>query len=144
MNNFGFFQVCFKRRVFEKDNRLRKKKIRPRPQLPGLSILMQEGLPDICMSLRAVTKVVGRQSELGKQGRSVFRGFSRAVLSKLCLSSGTLPTGTISWSCWMPEIGKMEQLWVRQSPKLQDRLALEEGMCYTRSLQGQAPNSSWE
>lgn len=26
MSNFGFFQLCFKRRVFEKDNRLRKKK----------------------------------------------------------------------------------------------------------------------
>ena len=29
----------------------------------------------------------------------------------------------------MPETGKVEQLWVKQSPKLHDRLALGEGVC---------------
>ena len=80
---------------------------------------MQDGSPNLCLILRAVSLVAGRiLSWKDKGGLAGFSGFSGALASALCMSIRTLPLGIISSSCLMSETGKMEQLWVRQGPEL--------------------------
>lgn len=84
MSNFGFFQLCFKRRVFEKDNRLRKKKIPTEATGSWPFHIDAGGLARPLGEPVSCDQGGGETVELEKQGRSVLQGiFQRSAFQAL-------------------------------------------------------------